>query len=172
MTLEDLDKMNVEFPPLAKELMDDAADRLNKEVGTKINAIREQELLISKKSSDLKSRFSAAFLSGLHRTIQIVETERQQQDSAVSPSGNKSGLQRTTTLNNLNRRKSMVGFKSKSNVYSGKKRVSDAYSGKKSSLHTEENGDGGKSAMRDSFSVNLNDMDAKSGAGFNNTFTR
>ena len=77
MTLEDLDKMNVEFPLIAKELMDDAAERLNKEVGTKINAIREQELLISKKSSDLKSRFSAAFLSGLHRTIQNVETERQ-----------------------------------------------------------------------------------------------
>jgi CRP-like cAMP-binding protein len=44
MTLEDLEKMNQEFPNIAKELMDDATDRLNKSVAIKVNCIREQEL--------------------------------------------------------------------------------------------------------------------------------
>ena len=120
MTLEDLDKMNVEFPLIAKELMDDAAEKLNKEVGTKINAIREQELLLAKKSSDLKSKFSAAFLSGLHRTLQIVETEKQQQEQSMAAGGpggagqsksglhSASGVQRGKTMN----RNSTVNFKS------------------------------------------------------------
>ena len=76
MNLEDLSKMNIEFPMIAKELLDDAADRLNKYVAIKVNVIREQELALSRKSKDLRSKLSAAFLSGLHKTLQNLETEK------------------------------------------------------------------------------------------------
>lgn len=69
MTLEDLEKMNQEFPNIAKELMDDASDKLNKSVAIKVNCIREQELQLARKSQDLRSRLSVAFLSGLHKTM-------------------------------------------------------------------------------------------------------
>jgi hypothetical protein len=70
LTLEDLDKMYLEFPEICKELIQDAENRLQNELMIKIDSIREMELDQAKQHSDLKSKLSAIFLSGLHKTMQ------------------------------------------------------------------------------------------------------
>jgi hypothetical protein len=72
LTLEDLDKMNSEFPDICKQLLDDAIERIHKEATLKLEAIRECEMEQAKQKSDLRSKLSAIFLSGLHKTMREV----------------------------------------------------------------------------------------------------
>lgn len=69
MSLEALNKMNLEFPNIVKELIEDAGNKYQKFIVTKIESCREEELKQIQKTSDLKSKLSAIFLSGLHKTM-------------------------------------------------------------------------------------------------------
>lgn len=70
--MEDLDKMNTEFPDICKQLLDDAIERIHIETKLKIEAARECEMDAAKQKSDLRSKLSAIFLSGLHKTMREV----------------------------------------------------------------------------------------------------
>ena len=92
LTVEDLDLMYAEFPSICRELIQDAEDKLNKQVGLKVKLIRDFEYDIAKKSPDIKDKLSAIFMAGLHRTLQNMETPSETvQEPAATPF-------RTTTL--------------------------------------------------------------------------
>ena len=74
LTVEDLDLMYAEFPSICRELIQDAEEKLNKQVGLKVKLIRDFEYDIAKKSPDIKDKLSAIFMAGLHRTLQNMET--------------------------------------------------------------------------------------------------
>lgn len=72
LTLEDLDKMNIEFPDICKQLLDDAIERIHSDTKLKLDSMRECEMEAAKQKSDLRSKLSAIFLSGLHKTMREV----------------------------------------------------------------------------------------------------
>lgn len=96
LTLEDLDKMNTEFPDICKKLMDEAIERVHKETTLKIDAIRECEMDQTKQKSDLRSKLSAIFLSGLHKTM--IEVSKDQKDDASTGPNGAPGLQKKKTI--------------------------------------------------------------------------
>lgn len=65
LTLEDLDRMNTEFPSICRELIKDAERSIKKYIGLKVRQIRSCEFEQAKKNPDIKSKISAMFMAGL-----------------------------------------------------------------------------------------------------------
>jgi hypothetical protein len=64
LTIEDLEKMKMEFPELYVEFFDKAYDRLKRELLLKLESIKREEAKLTVKS-DVRSRFAALFTPGL-----------------------------------------------------------------------------------------------------------
>lgn len=88
LTLEDLDKMNVEFPDICQQLINDAVERIHKETTLKVEAVRECEMEQAKQKSDLRSKLSAIFLSGLHRTMKEVQNKQLEDNNSSAGNNN------------------------------------------------------------------------------------
>jgi hypothetical protein len=63
LTIEELEKMKMEFPEFYVELFTGAYERLQKELLLKLENIKRQEANLTKKS-DVRSRFAALFSPG------------------------------------------------------------------------------------------------------------
>ena len=66
--------MNAEFPSICRELIQDAEEKLNKQVGLKVKLIRNCEYEIARNSNDIKDKLSAMFMTGLHKNFQDLDT--------------------------------------------------------------------------------------------------
>ena len=64
LTIEELEKMKMEFPEHYVEMFTGAYDRLKKELLLKLETIKRQEAKLNLKS-DVRSRFAALFSPGL-----------------------------------------------------------------------------------------------------------
>jgi hypothetical protein len=62
--------MNIEFPDVCKELIEEASHRIIIETQLKHEAVRNCEVERVKYQSEFQSKLSAVFLSGMHRVMQ------------------------------------------------------------------------------------------------------
>lgn len=93
--------MNAEFPDICQQLIQDAVERIHKEAAMKVDAIRECEMEQAKQKSDLRSKLSAIFLSGLHKTMREVQDKKDQDDTVSNNNygpNNHNPLQKKQTM--------------------------------------------------------------------------
>ncbi|TNV87316.1 hypothetical protein FGO68_gene16420 [Halteria grandinella] len=169
LTLEDLDKMNSEFPDICKQLLDDAMERIHTETKLKIDAFRECEMEAAKSKSDLRSKLSAIFLSGLHKTMREVGKDGVEEGGGpqyghpgYGPNHRDSSmtkkktmmeraryLQRNSKMNNQVQGLQSMSQNINNSNYQHKKVASDGHQVQhKSSIHTnDDQNDGGASMM-------------------------
>jgi hypothetical protein len=69
LSMDDLEKMKLEYPDVFFEMLQDASEKLEDHIERKIDESSKREIEKAKLKSDLNSKLSAVFLSGLHKTM-------------------------------------------------------------------------------------------------------